>query len=326
MNADKYHPSMMPLEEACLLAQSDWICVKNPLTGWSREGTLPWKTGVLLRHFTLVARCWRASGHRHILVREFSTLPLLAVFPLLWPLRKKIFFLIHHNLQWAMRSRAERFGLIMLARLGIRWAVFETQNLKGFEKFKIPSPRNLLLLHPVPAKTAGEKSKTRLVIGVAGYYRPEKGMDELIRLLIEHFPDCNIVAGIPNPEALRISSVEVICTASDADYRRMLAKCDVIVQNGAKDSYFYRVSGPVADAAACGTAVAAPDFPFLRHQVSAPIPVGEVFQGLAQMPDAVRSAIAKARAGQYDFNAYCIARSAQALAGRLDEFSRRQNG
>jgi hypothetical protein len=45
-----------------------------------------------------------------------------------------------------------------------------------------------------------------------------------------------------------------------------------------------------------------------------------------EKPEAVKSAVAKALAGQYDFQTYCEARSAQAVADRRDEFSRKQHG
>ena len=173
---------------------------------------------------------------------------------------------------------------------------------------------------------------------MAGYYSPEKGIDQLVRLLKENFPPetksreagakrpatersevetLGILLGIPNPEAVQISSVEVVNTASEEDYRAMLSRCDVLVQNGSKDSYFYRASGPIADAAACGTAVVAPDFPMIGKQAAG---VGEVFQTLEKMPDVLRVAIEKVRAGGYDFSSYCAARSARALAKRLDDF------
>lgn len=326
MKAEKYHQSLRPLEQACCFAQSDWFCIRNPLTGWTNEGSFFWKTGVLLRHVLLVFRCWRASCHRHILVREFSTLPLLLVFPLLWPLRGKLFFMIHHNLQWAVRSRVERFGMTALARMGARWAIFETQDFQGLEAWNIPSLQNLVLPHPVPEQATEEKNNSRPMIGVAGYYRPEKGMDELLRLLIKHFSDCEVVAGVPNPEAVKLPGVRVVGTAADEDYRAMLARCDVLVQNGERDSYFYRASGPLADAAASGTAVVVPDFPLLRHQINSPVRIGEVFQCLDEMPAAVRKAVESVRSGSYDFKAYGKARSAQALANVLDEFSRNPHG
>ena len=328
MNAEKYHSSLRPIGDACRLAKTGWVCLPNPLVGIGAEGRLLWKGCVLLRHAALVIRCWASCSHPHILIREFSTIPLLLTFPFLWPLRRKLFFVINHNLQWAARNRAERFGMAALARMGARWTIFETQDFRGLEKLKIPSPRNLVLPHPVPERTAGEKNSVRAVIGVTGYCRPEKGMDELLNLLVRHFPDCDIVIGVSAPEKIKGLSekVRMVNTTSDADYRRMLAQCDVLVQNGAQNSYFYRVSGPVADAAASGAAVVVPDFPLLRHQVFSPVPVGEVFQGLEKIPDEVRTAIAKARSGQYDFAVYCAARTAQAVADRLDESSREQHG
>jgi len=324
MKAEEYHKSLAPLQEACPLA--GWICLPVPLTGG--------KPMILLRHFALICNVWR-NRKRQILVREFSTLPLLLVFPLLWPLRKQIHFLINHNLQWAARDPLERFGLAMLARLGTRWALFESRlslHPQSVERFNIPSERNLVLPHPVSERVFEPwRSGERPVIGVAGYYRPEKGMDELIRLLKEKLPKFVILLGIPNPEAAAHLDVEIVPTGSDEEYFAMISRCDVLVFNGAADSYFYRASGPVADAAACGTAVVAPNFPIIGKQVAG---IGEVFQalekkqgagsacfqGLEKMPDAIRTAVEKVRAGQYDFKTYCTGRSAQALAALLEQF------
>lgn len=316
MKAENYHPGRWP-QEACRLAQSGWVCVPNPLIGWGSEGDLRWKAGVLLRHFALVYRCWRVALRRYVLVREFSTIPLLMVFPLLWPVRRKLLFFIHHNLQWAAQSRIEKFGLNLLHRSGARFAMYEVCP-DGLADLTVP--------HPVPRRVSGEKSPDRPVIGVAGYYRPEKGMDGLLRLLTQQFPDCDILAGVPNPAALQIPSVKVINTAAEEDYRAMLARCDVVVQNSARDSYFYRASGPLADAAASGTAVVVPDFPLLRHQVMEPVQIGETFRTPDELTPAVRRAVERMRRGGYDFESYCAARTPQAVADRLDEFSRRQNG
>jgi len=346
MKAEEYHKSLAPLKEACQLA--GWACLTCPLTGG--------KPMIMLRHFALVCKVWR-NRKRQILVREFSNIPLLFVFPLLWPLRKQIHFLINHNLQWAARDPLERFGLAMLARLDARWALFESRlEESGFqlslypqsvERFNISLERNLVLPHPVPRspllqgfpKGAVSRCEHRSVpvrvgspvIGVAGYYRQEKGMDELICLLKEKFPEFVILLGVPNPEAAAHLDVEIVPTGSDEEYFKMISRCDVLVFNGGKNSYFYRASGPVADAAVCGTAVVAPDFPIIGKQVAG---IGEVFQPLEKkpgagsacfqplekMPDAIRTAVEKVRAGQYDFESYCAGRSAQALAALLEQF------
>lgn len=317
MKAEDYHKSLAPLQEACRIA--GWACRTCPLTGG--------KLMILLRHFSLVFKIYK-SRRRRILVREFSNLPLLLVFPLLWPVRKKIYFLINHNLQWAMRDPLDRFGLTMLSRLGARWVLFETQEFPNSGRFNIPSDRNLILPHPVSSVRrtllSAQKEEAVPVIGVAGDYRPEKGIDELIGLLKKingrrdsRLPMVGILLGVPNPEAAAHLDVETVCTDSDEAYFEMISRCDVLIQNGAADSYFYRASGPVADAAACGTAVVVPDFPIIGKQGTG---IGEVFQTLETgsaglpLPEAIRMAVEKARAGRYDFDAYCAARSAQALA------------
>lgn len=310
MRAEEYHKSLAPLEEACRIA--GWACIICPLTG----GRLM----ILLRHFSLIFKIYKIRDQR-ILVREFSTLPLLLVFPLIRPLRKKIYFLIHHNIQWAMRDPLERFGLTMLARLGARWVLFETQDVPNLGKFNIPDARNLVLPHPVLSVgqtfLSAQQKYAVPVIGIAGYYRAEKGIDALIGLLKEKCPEFGILLGVPNPQAAAHLDVETVSTASQEDYFKMIARCDVLVFNGEKNSYFYRASGPVADAAACGTAVVVPDFPILGKQADG---IGEVFQSLEDLPAAVQRAIEKVRAGQYDFESYCAARSAQMIANQLKPF------
>jgi len=322
MTAENFHKAMRPLEDACPLAKSGWVCLPNPLVGWGEEGMICWRLGVLLRHMGLVFRCLGHAASPHILIREFSTIPLLLVFPFLWMLRKKLFFMLHQNVQWAVERKSERAALVLLSKLGARWALLETQNFQGLEKFNIPSSRNLVLPHPVPEKFSRVWEKgDRPVIGVAGYYRPEKGMDELVRLLQKNFPTVGILLGVPNPEAAAHLDVEIVNTSTDEAYRKMISRCDVLIQNGAEKGYFYRASGPIADAAACGTAVVAPDYPVIRHQLSSPLPVGEIFQRLEKMPAAVQRAIENVRAKRYDFDTCSIARSAQALAKCLDSFS-----
>jgi glycosyltransferase involved in cell wall biosynthesis len=161
---------------------------------------------------------------------------------------------------------------------------------------------------------SAREKKGRPVIGVAGAYRAEKGIDELIGLLKEKLPEFGILLGVPNPDAAAHLDVETVSTASKEEYLQMISRCDVLVFNGGKNSYFYRASGPVADAAACGTAVVVPDFPMLGKQANG---IGEVFQCLENLPGAVRAAVEKVRAGQYDFDAYCNARSAQMIANQL---------
>jgi len=336
MKAEEFHKAMRPLNEACSLAKTGWVCLSNPLVGWGEEGMIRWKVGILLRHIALVFRCFKNATAPHILIREFSSVPLLLVFPFLWPMRKKLIFMLHQNIQWAAQRKSEHFALVALSKMGAHWAILETQDFQGLEKFNLPSSRNLVLPHPCDAMRlkSGRASLSqglsrlrseRAVIGVAGYYRPEKGMDELVETLKKmnggrgsRLPNLGILLGVPNPEAAAHLDVEIVSTATDEAYRKMISRCDVLVQNGAEESYFYRASGPIADAAACGTAVVVPDFPIIGKQAAG---IGEVFQGLEKMPEAARRAIEKMRNGEYDFDAYCATRSVQALAKQLDGFS-----
>ncbi len=321
MKADEFHQAMRPINEACDLAKTGWVCLSNPLVGWGEEGMIRWKLGILLRHIALVFRCLEKAAASHILIREFSSVPLLLVFPFLWPMRKKLLFMLHQNIQWAAQRKSEHLALVALSKMGARWAILETQNLPSLGEFNIPSSRNLVLPHPVkesPPREGCPKGGVGFsAIGVVGYYRPEKGMDELVHSLQKNFPNIGILLGVPNPDAVAHLDVNVINTSTEDAYLEMISQCDVLVFNQRSDGYFYRASGPVADAAACGTAVVVPDFPILEKQVAG---IGEVFQTLEKMPRAVLCAVEKIRNGEYDFETYCAARSAQAIAKQLDDF------
>lgn len=309
MKAKDYHKSLKAIEAASQSAQ--WGYLSCSLTGG--------KGMILIRHFLLVFKCYRHCSFP-ILIREFSTWPLLLFFPLLWPLRNRLVFLIHHNLQWAVRNRIERHGFLSLKKLGIRWALFETQSLKGAESLHLPSDRNLVLPHPVPKRTGwgGGARSVRPVVGVIGYYRSEKQMDLLVHELKKNCPEFSVLLGIPNPEDVRSAEVDVVCTRSDEQYFGVISRCDVIVFNGERRRYFYRASGPIADAASCKTAVVAPNFPVIKRQVDG---IGEIFQSFDDLPDAVRRAVWRVRSGQYNFEAYCAARSPRAIAEKLRQFS-----
>ncbi len=325
MKADEFHQAMRPINEACSLAKSGWVCLSNPLVGWGKEGMIRWKLGILLRHVLLIFRCLEKASTPHILVREFSSIPLLLVFPFLWPMRKKLIFMLHQNIQWAAQRKSEHLALVALSKMGARWAILETQHLPNLGKFNLPSSRNLVLPHPTHESPLREVRVNSPAIGVVGYYRPEKGMDELVETLKKmnggrgsRLPNLGILLGVPNPDAVAHLDVEVVNTSTEKAYSELISRCDVLVFNNRSDGYFYRASGPVADAAASGTAVVVPDFPILGKQVEG---IGEVFQTLEKMPSVVQRALEKVRNSEYDFETYCAGRSAKAIAKKLDDFN-----
>lgn len=332
-----YHPSLNTLCEAAALTRCGMQCLPVPLTA---PGEPAWdqlrgrekrahQRFVWRQHVDLAARVAAVPPGVPILVREFSTLPLAMLAGRFRPVRERLFLLVNHNLQWAVRSAAERLGLIGLERAGFRFLFFETLDLAPLKRWRFHPGRHGTLPLPVTGARSGPPTRPAgpLRVGLAGQYRLEKGMDQaLASLLAEREIPCRLRIGIPNPDAFLRSSpladrradYDLVDTGDPAVFRRFLEDCDVIVLNYEESAYAYRPSGLMADAAACGVPVVIPDLPVQREQMRYPGPVGEVKAAGESLWAAVSRAAAGARTGRYDFAAYARARSREALAGILD--------
>jgi glycosyltransferase involved in cell wall biosynthesis len=330
------HPGLQPLAEAVRLTQAKVVVLPVPML-WEPS---PWLRGraeliakalkFLGAHVRLVGQLWRHRQADLILVREFLTAMVMVVWPLIWPLRRRVYFLVNHNLQEAHRRAFERTLVRLLARSGFRFACLETT--AGFAELGIApdGERFLVLPHPLaglappePARNAADEP----VVGVIGAMRAEKGSEEILAVLAQLRAEGRLAArlllGCPEAEvraAWRARGFEVVDTSSDDAYRAALARCEVVVLNYRRDRYLYRASGVAADALAHRAAVVCPDFPLMRHQLSVPAQVGAVFDGIGGLEAAVLEALAL----RPDLGAALArqeqARNAVAIAARLDAF------
>ncbi len=327
MSSIDYHGALSELRVACAKAGDEWAFVENPLQGFAVR-SLPsddllnkvlWKTGVFLRHLFLWVQLVRFAGHKMILVREFSNWPLLLIAPLLLPLRRKLLLTINHNVQWAVGSRGECFALRMLDRLGFRFLFLET--LDGAEYFGLNASRHWTLPHPISVGRKQMSSSAPFTVGIVGHYRPEKGIDAALDVLLENsIPECRLVIGVPNIADFKRppdDRFELRDTSGREDYFSTLAECDVVLLCYPEDGYRFRASGIIADAASCGTPVLVPRLPVLEHQVSSPAPVGACYSAFDEIPACLE------RMRNIDYaealSAYAEGRSADALALRLDK-------
>ena len=336
MPIPSFHHALKPLEEAAVLTRSGMVCLANPLapegaSGWEeRPGLAKLRHQFWLwwRHGALAVACARA-GARRVLIREFSNLPLLLWAPVFFPMRRRLHFVVNHNLQWAVSEGAERFAWRMLQRLGFRMVFFETRDLSLPSFFQLDHPRHCVIPHPVapPSDAVGFRRaapNTLPRVGVAGYARPEKEQRALIETLVAAGQGkWRVAVGTPDPTAhpptLREAGVEVRTTASVAEYESFLRDCDVIALAPREGRYRFRPSGVLADAVSAGTPVVAPDFPLFRSQLRAPCAVGEIFSRPEELPAVVERALVRRAAGGYDFDAHRAARSPEAIARALDE-------
>ena len=333
------HGALQPFQQAAALTRARVAVLPVPM-GWRPPG---FATGRLERalkpfvllgsHLRLAARLWRRRDHDLILVREFATAFLLVAWPLIWPLRARLCFLINHNLQEAHRRALERSILRLLYRTGIRLACLETT--AGLVELGLaPDPRRILVLpHPLgalaPARPKADPIRPA-VVGVVGKIRAEKGAGEILQTLLDlrERGELALRLVIACPEADvrdhgRSRGFEAIDTSDRSAYLDALDRCDVVILNYRRDRYFYRASGVVADAIARRALVVCPGFPLLRHMVTDPAPVGATYAGLEDLGQAIREALALRSSGSDAWAAHARERSPAAIAGLLDAFVER---
>jgi hypothetical protein len=325
------HAGLAPLVEAQHLTRHRVAVVRCEMH-WER----PWRIRAaelaakvvvfLWAHLRLTRELWRRRDHDLLVVREFLTQIVILVWPLLWPLRRKLFFLVNHNLQEAHRKPLERAILRMLWRTGFNLACLETT--LGFVEIGIvPDERRFLVLpHPIaPLAPPRSREPGPPVVGVVGEIRAEKGtagiLDVLAAIGAAGRLDIRPLLGCPDREvrdAWAQRGFLVADTTAPEAYAAALARCDVVVLNYVRERYYYRASGVAADALARRSAVVCPDFPVMRRQLSEPAPVGATFG----TPDGLEAAITEALALREGLDEALArheqARSAQAIAALYD--------
>lgn len=302
------HQALQPLIEAAARTRAKVAVLPVPMH-WRDRPWLPESVEVALKaawylvpHLHLAAQLWRRRDHDLIVVREFVTVLLILVWPLIWPLRARVHFLINHNLQEAHRRGLERRVLRLLHRTGCRFACFETT--AGFAEIGIvpDAPYFLVIPHPMAGRVMERPDPVTgalPVVGVIGAVRAEKGsqamLETLLRLHTEGRLKARLLLGCPEADVLALwqgRGFEVLDTTRHEAYLAALERCDVVILNYQRDRYEYRPSGVAADALARGAAVVCPDFPLMRHQLSVPAAVGAVFADEADLSAATARALA----------------------------------
>ncbi len=281
-------------------------------------------------HFKLVPRIRDLAGSDLIVIPEFVSIPMLMVAARTWSVRRKLLCIINHNVQRAHARRLDRWALLLMAAVGIRFACYESA--AGFAELGLMTDAAHLLVLPLPVYPRSpprdrRATRGKRVVGVIGRYRAEKGFDALIERLVgarrSGSLDAEIVLGFPE-EAARArwarTGIVVLDTTTPEDYWRALGSCDVVVLNYTKADYFYRSSNVITDAASQRTAVVCPNFPVLRRQVSSPAAVGATFDALSDLVPAILQALRIVENEPSNFDAYIAARQLPALAHLLDAF------
>jgi len=274
-----------------------------------RENTFVALTFKFFGHFLLIKRV-RHVPSGEIVIREFLTLPLLMISPLIFSQRKRLWFLCHHNIAVAANNFGHRWALKFLQKIGFRFIVFENKSAwKVVDQHDVSLSSVRAIPIPLPQITtkalSGEVKNKLIKIGFVGNYRKEKSPIwalQALELELElgdagALAGCSLLLGTSDPELRsRFSEVaQVIDTNSYQAYLAALHACDVVVLPYDPVAYAYRTSGVLAEAIACGCAVVVPDVPILREQVFEPALVGACYADCDGIVEAVRSAVALVR-------------------------------
>jgi len=341
-NTIDYHGALKPLAEACRLAQSDILLVEGllrtpqikGLSAGSCLNILLRKAAVAVNHVRFIFRVLRLKKNQHMLVQEFSNIPLVLIFPFIRFRRGKLFFVVNHNLQWAGHRTAEKAAFRLLGRTGCRFVFFEQIPEAALRELGVNCKACFSLPHPVPdsgqirTRSGGIKR-----IGVIGQFRAEKGIDGLLQCLESLVPGYDVVVGVPNVSEFKKHSkfgsagwFELHDTGCPDIYQKVLCGCDVMILNYPDAGYAFRASGLIADAAAAHVPAVVRKLPVLESQISNPVRIGESFDELDGLKDALGRADEKLSRGAYPFDEYIRSRSAGASAGSLNAMVRSLNG
>ena len=304
-----------------------------PPAGWrGAPRKVAKKFGLLLVHLVLAWDILRMPRDRFGLVREFLSVPTLLIWPVIWFRRRRLLFVVNHNLDSALCSPLQRLALRWLWRMGIRLLCFESTAGLAELGLSNDSPRAFAIPTPLSPISSLRSSTGRQppVIGIVGNVRSEKGFDDLLRVMTDAVRvgklTARLLIGTGDAEVRRRCGAlgwEEVDTTRQQDYFNALSRCDLVVFNYQRSNYFFRISGVVADAISAGAFVVAPNFPGLASQISEPSRVGLTFDSVEELPELLNRALNLAAATPADaFQLQVASRSPARLAECLREVFR----
>lgn len=263
------------------------------------------------------------TGYDAVLFTHFLNIPVFFTF-LFSGFRSKNIYLLAHYMQQVANNKFY-FGLFRFyIWLGYTFLVFEETNvLKQLGFSKKERMHFMALPHPVMARPAYKKRTTSAQkwVGLIGEVRSEKNIDSTLNtmLALQKELGFKLILGAQDvsafPQVVLNEDIQYMNTTSTAGYFEALAACDVVVLNYDEKNYALRASGVIADAAGTRTYSVCPDYPFMRHQVLWPAPIGVVFNQTTDLPRALQQALSLPDARLNPaFEAHYASRSANEIA------------
>lgn len=265
-----------------------------------------------------------ARRSRLVLLRDFLTVPFALWAPLLRNVAQRIALVTHHNLQRAATRRRDHAGLERLLALGFRLIVPESgAGLSALSRSV--DERQVLVLPFGLSAPALQRRRECVVVSVLGADREEKGGADTVARVAGALGRRSVTLRVASrsQERLAIARREgwsTVDTTSAQAWESTLAESAVVVIDYRRESYYFRPSATVSDAATAGAAVVVPDFPVLREQVTTPLPVGATFGQEHSLGAALEVALRLGTGSEEPFSRYRAYRSPESIARKLRGF------
>jgi hypothetical protein len=218
--------------------------------------------------------------------------------------RKPTFFIVHGFQQTYRLSKLRTLGFKLLLFFEKRFDFypihlekpdFDYDNCLKFYK------SGIFMLTPLPNESPVRLnksfSKSVLRIGIVGIIRPDKPIMPIIKILENYTSDVIAIEafiGTPFwqvPDELKQSSIKLIDTTSSEQYNSFIQSLDIVINYYDKDNFYYRSSGVLNDAVSGGCFVIVPNYPLFKEQISNPVKVGETYENVDDIKNAIDKSI-----------------------------------
>lgn len=274
------HACLNPIGDAAMSSRYDIVFLElnmHPISEYFGvtipKDTVLKKIEYIFAHLVFSWKLFKNRSKDLIIVREFLNVPLALSWPLCFWLRKKILFIINHNLQRAHASKLEAIFLKLLFKLGMRPLFLEAD--AGLVELNVDLLNNCFLILPIPILKPCLKSTrdSNFTVGIIGDNRREKKVSDVLEILHEicQKNGMAILLGSTDESLLEEwgrRGAKTINTVDPSNYELAFSLADVIVLNYDKAAYYYRSSGVICDAIAANTVVVCPDYPVLKEQIN----------------------------------------------------------
>ena len=240
------------------------------------------------------------NGYNAVLYTMFLNIPVFLTF-LFSGFRSKNVYFLAHFIQQIRQRRLYIWLFKFYIFLGYKFIVFEDLSLLASAGFTakemgafsaIPHPV-LDKNSPIPVKKPNQRKK----VGLIGYHRSEKQMQQIMELLLRLQNKLNYDLILGTNDISDFNEIHFdnrttfFNTTSRNDYFKALSVCDIIVNNYQEGHYYLRSSGVIADAIGTHTYCICPDFPIIRQQVVWPAPIGKVFKSIDSLPEVLNEVL-----------------------------------